>query len=234
MEIILDTLPLDPGSLFKNSDKFFIKPLLLSLTVRWDCWGARVRMQDLTGAGKAGKTCRTLTVEFKNVGHNTEEGFRAMAEYLHASVGDLRGAFEKISAMPFVHGKFGTPAIDVGLTAYHLTDTMGVRTYSPFASYAPLTAVPAKWTVSHVIRALWNSQCEKLTCNGRYTDDFAHDAAVNFREGEITNSRNFCRQIIESPSGWWANAGKDGKDGVNVSICCHSFDSNSFVFRLAA
>ncbi|HTB82234.1 MAG TPA: hypothetical protein VK742_01145 [Candidatus Sulfotelmatobacter sp.] len=107
-----------------------------------------------------------------------------------------------------------------------------IRIWSPFVTVNPLPKRPAKWTVSHVVRALLSGQYSHLRCNGVYTDDYAYDAAVNFQQGEFGDDRNaavaFARRILESPSGWWTHGGEHDQ----VSICCHHFDSNSFKFEL--
>ncbi|MBC8737329.1 hypothetical protein F6X40_10995 [Paraburkholderia sp. UCT31] len=107
-----------------------------------------------------------------------------------------------------------------------------IRVFSPFAlkKLKPLDKVPAKMTLAFVKRALANGQYANLRCNYVLTDDYAWDAAVNFRKGAI-DALPMLERIIESPSGWWTSM--DGNPAAPlVSLCCHSFDSNSFTLKL--
>lgn len=73
-------------------------------------------------------------------------------------------------------------------------------------------------------------QCADLKCNGRYSDDYARDAAEGFGKGEIRSPLAFAQRIVESPTGWWC-----GSDGAGrVSVSCFHFDSNSFRLDLHA
>jgi len=98
------------------------------------------------------------------------------------------------------------------------------RVFSPFnaGKVKPLKAMPKKWTLTHVKKAILNGQYKDLRCTGTYSDDYAYDAAYNYQIGDL-NGIDFIKDIIESPSGWWTSE----RNGV-VSICCHSFDSNEF------
>lgn len=115
----------------------------------------------------------------------------------------------------------------------YLSERKGIETFSPFAleRMKPLKETPKKWTVKHAIRALLNGQYTSFKCNGVYSDDYAYDAAVDFHRGEIQDVQGFCKGIIEHKSGWWAS---DYKNTGCVAICCHSFDSNEFIFSLKA
>jgi hypothetical protein len=86
-----------------------------------------------------------------------------------------------------------------------------------------------KWTLRHAIRALVNGQFEWLKCTGYYTDDYAWDMAMNYRQGEIPDAVSFAADVLESPSGWWVS----GREENVVYMCCHSFDNNEFKFKVA-
>lgn len=203
----------------------FIKDLGLSISVRWNTWDCNVDIADISLAQKRGSECTSFTLCFKNKAFDDNTGFNLAQEFLIPWVGNFGGLFAHLKSLNWVNGEYGYPAIEIDGATIHRRERAPMRVYSPFAEIAPLKALPAKWTVAHVVRALWNGQFQKLVCNGKYTDDYAHDAAVNFCQGEIKNGRAFARKLIESPSGWWAST--DGSRG-GVSICCHSFDSNSF------
>lgn len=222
MATILETAPA-PSSLREivcAHDTRYLKDLLLLVRVVGDCWSHSIILQDLTHAAKQGKTCPRVRIEFANSGHNTGEGFRDLQEFLKRFA-TLREVFDYGIAQSQQPKQAGSTV------SFRLTEVKGVRTFSPFAQFAPLDAAPAKWTIAHVVRALWNGQFHSLQCDGRYTDDYAFDAATNFGKGEIKNARAFCKRLIEDPSGWWASS-----SGAAISICCHSFDSNSFTADL--
>ena len=165
-----------------------------------------IRVTDLTHALATGKECREVSIR------NWQDSCGA--------INHVQGRYLEQLDEHTADSKDGS------LEIYASTEP-GRRTFSPFAldRIKPLKALPAKWTIPHVIRALINGQYEELKCNGVYTDDYAYDAAVNYRMGTISNALEFCRGIIKNPGGWWAMA----QDGGRVSICCSSFDSNEFI-----
>lgn len=231
---IIETTPADLFDLLSNNAVFYIKDLLFSVSLRFSTWDAKLQIQDISSALKRGKTCTVFTIYFKNDAVNDSTGLNRMLTHL-AGFGKgaeaLKAAFAFYLSRNWVTGRFGgiDPLSFDEKTEAHRTDEAAVRVYSPFAEVAPLGELPKKWTVAHVVRCLWNGQYKELRCRGVYTDDYAYDAAANFQRGPISNGRAFAKQLIESPSGWWAH-----QSGNEVSICCHSFDSNSFVPVLRA
>ena len=135
---------------------------------------------------------------------------------------DLKKLFTFCSSLPYQ--KSYNPVRENGLEFYR-SEVKGIRVFSPFNldKVKPLKAMPKKWTLRHVYSALINGQFKDLKCNYVLTDDYAWDAACDYRKGEIKAPIEFVKGIIENPSGWWTSY-RDGE----VAICCHSFDSNSF------
>lgn len=179
----------------------------------------QIIVRDYTNAGKRGKMVNALSFCFRNIDsyqeimeyRDFEEFYKLLTKEVNIDDYSICSDSEKISV--------------------YLREEQATRFLAKNLSvYKPLKEVPKKWTIPHAIRALINHQFEWLHCDGVYTDDYAYDNAVNFREGEIKDAVNFAKKIIESPSGWWCN--DCDKNGV-VSICCHSFDCNSFKFKLA-
>src|SRR5581483_2973985 len=190
---------------------------------------------DLADAMKPGKICEEFTLRWNRV-----EGIPPFVHDLfRENHHDAAAIIKALRALPWAPAKnwrtgepqAGWEAIHQGELEIFRTELRSVRVWSPFAKVNPLPAKPAKWTVAHVVRALLCGQFSNLTCNGIYTDDYAYDAAVNFRMGEFGDRPGaaiaFARRIIESPSGWWAS-----ESHGHVSICCHHFDTNSFKFEL--
>ncbi|MCH8500250.1 MAG: hypothetical protein LAT63_17415 [Marinobacter sp.] len=106
----------------------------------------------------------------------------------------------------------------------------GVRVFSPFSveRLKPLEAVPVRWTVRHVLRVIAHSQFEWFRCTGRYSDDYAADAAAGYGIGDIADPLGFVRRVLENPSGWRVWERGDGE----LSICCHTFNSNALKLKL--
>ncbi len=118
-----------------------------------------------------------------------------------------------------------------GNLTVHKGEQAGIRTFSPFAlsRLKPLGEMPPKWTLRHAIRALVNGQAENVRCKSYFTDDYADDAARNFRQGSL-DPVALARKVIERPDGWWTSIDKSNE----VYLCCHHFDSNGFRLNLTA
>jgi hypothetical protein len=226
-DIIHETTPAEIHEISRNGDTHFLKDQLLQVRIRFDCWGASIYVCDLTDAMKTGKTCRNVKVEFANTAHNDDEGFRGLFEFLAPFGTNFRALLDAQLALAWENNNYGFKQIIDGNRTTTRHDSKSVRVYSPFATLAPLKAAPAKWTVTHALRAIWNGQIERFRCTGRYTDDYAYDAAENFGIRPVENGRAFCKGIIESPSGWRAYG-----NGAEVSISCHHFDNNAFTLKL--
>ena len=72
-----------------------------------------------------------------------------------------------------------------------------------------------------------------VKCTGRYTDDYAWDAATNF--GKCTLSPEAVEKLAErierSPSGWWASP---NSREPHIDLGCHSFLSYDIFDATAA
>jgi len=184
---------------------------------RWsgfDDW----RVTDLTNALKSGKDC----VEYSLKAESGEHGNLLVTNFIYSKFGnDLKAIWNFCENLELVgYDSFVTEGIKI-----YRSESKGVRVFSPFNlnNVKPLKAMPKKWTLTHVRSALVNGQFKDLRCNYVLTDDYAWDAAVDFRKGSIKAPIEFIKGIIENPSGWWTSF----RDG-SVAVCCHSFDSNEF------
>ena len=179
-----------------------------------------VKIIDLVNALKRGADCDEFTVQgdFNN---------DSASKFFHEFQYDIKRLMSFLRALKFNKSRYGgNEGVNYGEVIIYKSSLKGIRVFSPFNldQIKPLKSEPKKWTITHVIRALLNGQYKSLKCNGVYTDDYAYDAAMNYRKGEISDGQAFAQRILESPSGWWAY-----QQDESVSICCHSFDSNSFV-----
>lgn len=101
------------------------------------------------------------------------------------------------------------------------SEERGVDTFSPFhfCRLKPITEIPKKWSIAHVLRLLANDQFYDLrTTSG--------DVPGPCDRNELM------RKLVESPSGWWLNGGK--ADGEELGINCHHFDYKRLTVRLTA
>jgi hypothetical protein len=179
-------------------------------------YSGSITIKDLTDAGKVGKKVNVLSFSYWK---NNASAFEVLSwdfdEIFNVLIGKVKPEDFSICS-------------DFESIKVYLSTNQANRYLSKDLSvYKPLKEEPKKWTIPHVIRALINGQFENLTCDGKYTDDYAWDNAINFGKGEIKDAVNFAKKIIEHPSGWWCH-----KSNEVINIDCHSFDNNSFEFVL--
>lgn len=75
-----------------------------------------------------------------------------------------------------------------------------IRTFSPWARVRPIKE-PKTWTITHVYKAILAGQITAAHVDGKYTDDYAYDAAINFGACDF-NPLELAKALIEHPSGW--------------------------------
>lgn len=188
-------------------------------------------IKDVTNALKTGAVCNRYSIT-----SDAPSGNLIITNWIEWKFGgDITKLVDYLKTLDFKKDGYGN-FIDVirrendenCIMTISKCELKSINTYSPFnhANIKPLTAIPAKWTMRHAVKAILNGHFDNLRCNGVLTDDYANDAAVNFREGTINDSTAFIKRIIESPSGWWTML-----DGNSVKLCCHNFDSNSFTLN---
>jgi len=192
-----------------------------------------VCITDLTNAMKVGKRCESFSFHMRREGH--WHPYNLLGSFGFS----LEKMFEFARALPWEkvrEGWWKEAEVEMigeeGPFYVCRNEAKSVRVYSPYSikEMKPLKEEPKKWTVRHALRALFNGQIEYVRCRGVYTDDYAFDAAYNYQQGQL-EPESFAREIMESPSGWWASARYNAENVV--SICCHSFNSNEFKFKLS-
>ena len=169
----------------------------------------RIIIVDLRDALVPGRECERLTLEPHDV-YNSE--------CLHAGLDTFRAVYEKF----FVRREL--PDCHV-----YTSTEKGMRVFTPFKRIRPIEP-PTKWTLSHVWKAILSGQIYQGQCDGRYTDDNAYDAAVNFRSGVGLHLPSFAKQLIESPSGWSVYVDRQEGEQIQLSVNCHSFNMNTLFF----
>lgn len=184
---------------------------------------------DLSNAFLRGKTC----VKYRLT---TEKPFSFST--IIENNGSLQRLFKKLEAREsdiYERGQeLSSYLLDdsgVSLTGYR-REKKAIRVFSPIHldHVKPLTKEPKKWNIRLAMRALINGQFSTLKCNGKYSDDYAYDAAVNYHQGTIADHIYFAAKIIEDPSGWRVYRDRANKKKVHLN--CHHFDTNEFIFQL--
>lgn len=185
---------------------------------------------DLTNALLTGKICMQVSLDY----NWHEKGSDCLSiNYINNVVkGNIRALFnienvDIVEKLPYDNGysvKYTQNDKEFTLSVY-TRELKSSQVFSPFCMerLKPLTEIPKKMTTRHAIRAIINGQVKNLKCNGIYTDDYAFDAAYNYRQGEIVDRVSFIQPILSRPSGWhvWES------NGV-YNLNCHSFDTNEF------
>ena len=94
------------------------------------------------------------------------------------------------------------------------------RTFSPFAPVKPVK-LGERLNASTIAKAIRAGQIVAGRTEGRYTDDYAADAAYDFYRGEI-DLQAFAQDIYEHPSGWrfwWHDESRK-----EITAACYTFD----------
>ncbi len=176
---------------------------------------------DVGNAYKRGKECVFYTL----IGNEFNCIYQVLAKFNY----NIQAIFVACEAIDFDSKPNGTlfEKLSVSKRA-----EKGVNTFSPFLldRLNPLKEIPKKWTMNHVIRMLANDQFEGLRTSGKYTDDYAYDAAYDFQKGSISRDAMLL-ELVEEPRGWWIDGGD--KDGDELGINCHSFDYKKCIVRLS-
>lgn len=176
---------------------------------------------DVGNAYKRGKECVFYTL----IGNEFNCIYQVLVKFNY----DVQAIFVACEAIDFDSKPNGTLFEKLSVSK---REEKGVNTFSPFLldRLNPLKEIPKKWTMNHVIRMLANDQFEGLRTSGKYTDDYAYDAAYDFQKGSITRDAMLL-ELVEEPRGWWINGGD--KDGGELGINCHSFDYKKCIVRLS-
>lgn len=111
---------------------------------------------------------------------------------------------------------------------YRTRTLPSMRVFSPFVEVKKI-AVPKKWTIPHVWKAILSGQIVAGRTDMRLTDDYAWDATTNFGRGDL-NLLYFAQEIIEHPDGWWIKVERETDKYIRLSLKCHSFDYKTLIF----
>lgn len=103
---------------------------------------------------------------------------------------------------------------------------INANTRMTFAGVAFKTTKHSKVRKPALIKILRSGKV-KVVCCGKYTDDYAWDAAINFGRGELPPEgiTGLADDIEGDSSGWWCSAHQ--QEAGTLRLGCHSFKSYS-------
>ncbi|MBX4272028.1 hypothetical protein [Clostridium estertheticum] len=106
----------------------------------------------------------------------------------------------------------------------------GVKTFNPFY-IGKAMAQPTKWKIGNIVKAILSGQIYEGKCDSMLSDDYSRDAENNFYKGRI-DLLELCKELIESPSGWWvSNSIKEVEKGTEISVNCYNHNNNTVYFN---
>jgi hypothetical protein len=171
----------------------------------------------LDNAGKQGKTCKHLRLQF-----GTNERMLAYLDENFPSLNDFIDI-----ARSLAQGSVLAHRLPCEMS---IENRYSLRVFSPFSLglLKPLTVVPEKWTMVHVRRALANNQFSDLRCTGRYSDDYAHDSDTNFSRDEKVCALTLLESMVDSHFGW-----KTRTDAITNEVIIRCFHSDNYRMSLS-
>lgn len=167
----------------------------------------------LDNALKRGKTVIKHTVHFQRGSFDGSEIINKYMFFLKINFAELIKR-AVANALPDVD--------DISVNNLH-DEEKAVRVFSPFAK--PKRVNPhSKWTIDKVAKAILTGQVTQGVQDMRLTDDYAYDAAVNFRKGELFDLLGFAKELTESPSGWWVYVDETEDNKIKLRVSRYHFD----------
>jgi hypothetical protein len=219
---VYQTMPADPNpNVFTRNGMHYFEDTKLSFAI----YSGSVSICDITDAGKSGKKCPSFKF---NAGwaYNDDDTLAIIRLVFDYAKGDLKTLFNEFSK--HTPGQLGEELEIGGIKGtLYFSLQQANRVYSPFAVYKPLTALPEKWTIPYMVRALATGQAVDVRCTGTYTDDYYGDACTNYGKGSVS-AHKLMKRLVESPSGWWVHT----RDGNEIGVHLYQFDNYSFRFVL--
>ena len=171
----------------------------------------RITIVDLTNALIPGKECESITIEKK-------DEYSSLC--LYSGCKTMRDLYERF------YVKRELPET----CRVYTRQRRSMETFTPFKPIKPIR-IPKKWTLPHVWKAILAGQVYQGKVDGKYSDDYAYDAAMGYHEGRQLDLPSFAKELIESSSGWRVTATNTDGDKVTLSVDCYSFDMNTLLFQ---
>lgn len=166
---------------------------------------------DLENAMRPGRECRRWAFYVSR--SHMEANRLCLSEYIEMAAPEC-GSFAELIA----HLRSGAALEEVEGLTVSIGSQKSSRTFSPFVAVKPVK-LGERLNASVIARAILAGQIAKGETEGRYTDDYAADAAYDFYRGSIDLTA-FAQDIYEHPQGWsfwWNGSGA-------ITAACHTFD----------
>lgn len=207
--------------IINNSESFRIIDLLnqyedlyfedLNLTAH--AYRSSLVLVDLTDAMKAGKSCARWL--FSVNPWKMDQDRLCMTEYVEMAAPECDTLGELVERL-----RAGKPLHEVDGLTVEAGLQPSSRTFSPFAPVKPVK-LGERLTAGTVVKAIRAGKIATGYTEGRYTDDYAADAAYDFYRGNF-DLQAFAMDIYEHPNGWrfwWHDA-----EHTAIVAACHTFD----------
>lgn len=168
---------------------------------------------DLSDAMKPGKSCTRWL--FSVSPWKMDADRLCMTEYVEMAAPECDTLAELVAWL-----RAGKPLQEVDGLTVKTGEQASNRTFSPFAPVKPVK-LGERLNASTIAKAIRAGQIVAGRTEGRYTDDYAADAAYDFYRGEI-DLQAFAQDIYEHPSGWrfwWHDESRK-----EITAACHTFD----------
>lgn len=173
---------------------------------------------DLTDAMKPGKTCARWL--FSVSPWKMDADRLCMTEYVEMSAPRCDTLAEIVAWL-----RAGKRLLDVDGLTFTAGTQASNRTFSPFVPVKPVK-LGERLNAGTIAKAIRAGQIVAGRTEGRYTDDYAFDAATDFGRGEI-DVQAFAQDIYENPRGWRFWWHDDTRREIVAAF--HTFDYKTLV-----
>lgn len=168
---------------------------------------------DLANAMQNGKTCTRWLFSVSPWQMDTSR--LCLTEYIEMAAPECDTLAELVAWL-----RVGKPLQEVDGLTVSVGEQPSNRTFSPFAPIKPVK-LGDRLTAATIAKAIRAGQIVAGRTDGRYTDDYAFDAATDFGRGEI-DVQAFAKDIYENPRGWRFWWHDDTRR--EIVAACHTFD----------
>jgi len=205
------------GMSFYNriGNEFYIKDQNVMISFYADS----IRFVELENAMKPGKTCEVVSICFDR--WNDEKSFVGVMNELKPA--DIASLVQIIREELYEFEN---------LASVYVKQRPSIKTFSPFVTVKPIKK-PEKWTRTHVYKAIMSGQIQSAKQVYYYTDDYAGDAADNFRKGWKIDLYGLARELVSTSSdGYYIreDAERSADEKTILRLNCYHFDSKELVF----
>ncbi|MBE0362236.1 hypothetical protein PULV_a4053 [Pseudoalteromonas ulvae UL12] len=209
-----------------------------NLEYRYYYGGDVISFYDLENSFKTGKECTGFRVCHDRL---TDRSFMEIwSEILneYCETPTPKGVWTWLTSLEMVdngryHGKCAEIKVGDSSVRVYEDNVSGNKNFSPFVinRVKPVASMPKKWTVVQLRKILANGQFSKYKQDYYMTDDYAGDAASNFRKGYYQNPLDSYADILTcNHMRVWSNQNEDGT--VVLHLGAHSNDGRSLIVDL--